>query len=121
MQDFRKLRVWNASVDLAEHVYGVTAGFPRSEQFGLISQMRAAAISVSSNIAEGTRRRGGSDTARFLQIAIGSVCEIDSQMRVAHRLGLAPDVSELLAEIDSLRRQLIKLKDSVERDSPLKG
>ncbi len=83
--------------------------------------MRAASISVSSNIAEGAGRRGGADTARFLQIAIGSVCEIDSQVRVAHRLGLAPDVSELLAEIDSLRRQLIRLNDSVQRGSPLNG
>jgi four helix bundle protein len=116
MQDFTKLRVWASSVELAEHVYRITSNFPRSERYGLSSQMRAAVVSVSSNIAEGAGRRGGADTARFLQIAIGSVCEVDSQARVAQRLGILPEGGGLLEEVNSLRRQLIRLKESVERD-----
>ncbi len=114
MQDFTKLKVWEASVQLAESVYQATAGFPPSERYGLSTQMRRAAVSVSSNIAEGVGRRGGSDTSRFLQIAIGSASEIESQVRVAHRLGILADQEGLLSDVISVRRQLIRLQARVD-------
>jgi four helix bundle protein len=114
VQDFTKLRVWEASVQLAENIYRATAGFPPSERLGLSSQMRRAAVSVSSNIAEGVSRRGGPDTSRFLQMAIGSASEIESQVRVAHRLGMLEDEERLLIDVISVRRQLIKLQERVD-------
>jgi four helix bundle protein len=70
-------------------------------------------ISVSSNIAEGAGRGQPRDTARFLQIAIGSASELESQLIVASRLGFLDDVDDLLDEVDKVRRQLIRLRDRV--------
>jgi four helix bundle protein len=113
MQDFRKLKVWDASVALAENIYRMTSDFPPAQRFGLRSQLRSAAVSISSNIAEGAGRRTNPDTAHFLQIAIGSSCEVESQVLVSNRLGLLPDPGELLDEIDHVRRQLIRLVQSL--------
>ena len=111
MQDFRKLRVWHESVEIAVEIYHATNALPASERFGLRSQLRSAAISVSSNIAEGCGRPGRGDFARFLGIAIGSVCEIESQLLVSQKLGLLERqlVDRLLARIDGLKRRLISL------------
>jgi four helix bundle protein len=117
VQDFTRLRVWEASVHLAERIYEVTDTFPSSERFGMVMQMRRAAVSVSSNIAEGVGRRGGPDTSRFLQIAIGSASEIESQVRVAHRLGMLDNEEGLLGDVISVRRQLIRLQEKVEAGS----
>jgi four helix bundle protein len=113
VQDFKKLRVWHASVDLAEVVYRATEGLPAAERYGLVAQMRSAVISISSNIAEGSGRRGGADTARFLQIAIGSASELECQVLVANRLGLIIESEPIAAGAESLRRQLIRLLDRV--------
>ena len=77
MQDFRKLMVWQKSHALTLRVYAVTATFPRAELFGLTSQMRRAAISIPSNIAEGTCRSGNREFARYLHVAIGSASELE--------------------------------------------
>lgn len=114
VQDFKKLNVWTSSVDLSELIYRATASFPSAERFGLVSQMRASSVSISSNIAEGAGRRGGADTARFVQIAIGSVCELESQVLVAERLGLFQPSEALLDQVDKVRRQLIRLMASIE-------
>jgi four helix bundle protein len=111
VQDFKKLRVWQDSVDLAVSIYAVTAAIPQSERFGLIAQMRSAALSVSSNIAEGSGRHGPKDMARFLQIAIGSTSELESQLVVAARLGFVDSADEVMDEVDKVRRQLIRLKN----------
>ena len=85
--DYRDLVVWQRAMDLVESVYLATAGFPRDEQFGLTSQMRRAAVSVPSNIAEGQGRRASdADFVRFLQIALGSLCELETQLELAVRL-----------------------------------
>lgn len=91
MQDYRKLRVWQLASDLAVAVYEVTSSFPPPEVRGLASQMRRAAISVSSNIAEGTGRSSNRDLARFLDMATASAHELESQIVVAARLGMIAD------------------------------
>lgn len=115
VQDFKKLRVWHESIDLAARVYTATARLPAAERYGLTAQMRSAAVSVSSNIAEGTGRSSGPDMARFLQIAIGSASELESQIVVATHLKLLGDVDPLLDQVDKVRRQIIRLKANVER------
>jgi four helix bundle protein len=87
MFNFEKLEVWKKAVDFADFVYVTTRAFPDSERFGLTSQMRRAAVSISSNIAEGTSRHSKDDYARFLEIATGSVFEVVSQSYLAQRQG----------------------------------
>ena len=77
MQDFRDLKVWEKSHQFVLSVYGATSSFPREEMYGLTSQLRRAAVSVPTNIAEGCGRGTDADFARFLQIAMGSACEAD--------------------------------------------
>ena len=76
MGDFRKLDAWQVAHQLTLDLYGVTRKFPREEQFGLVSQVRSAAVSVGSNIAEGTGRNNNGDFARSLSIASGSASEL---------------------------------------------
>src|SRR3954462_13616131 len=85
MFNFEKLEVWQKSIDFADRVYTYTKAFPRDERFGLTNQMRRAAVSVSSNIAEGCSRNSANDYARFVEIATGSVFEVVSQGFVARR------------------------------------
>src|ERR1041385_3826303 len=79
MFNFEKLDVWQKAIDFADLVYNYTRAFPADERFGLTNQMRRAAVSISSNIAEGTSRMSQADFARFVEIATGSVFEVVSQ------------------------------------------
>lgn len=87
--DFRGLRVWEASMVLVEAVYGVAGGFPSDERYGLGSQLKRAAVSVPSCIAEGNARGSTKDYLRFLSMAKGSLAEVQTQLMLATRLGLA--------------------------------
>lgn len=88
MFNFERLEVWQKAIDFADLVYRVTRSFPDDERFGLANQMRRAAVSVSSNIAEGSTRFSKADYARFLEIATGSLFEVVSQSFVSRRNGL---------------------------------
>jgi len=83
MFNFEKLEVWQKAILLADKVYGITRAFPDEERFGLTNQMRRAAVSISSNIAEGSSRISRPDFARFIEIATGSLFEVVSQTRTA--------------------------------------
>ena len=83
----KKLDVWKESVALATEVYKLTELFPKAEIYGLVSQMRRAAVSVSSNIAEGAARHSNKEFAQFLNIAGGSLSELDTQIEIATNLG----------------------------------
>ncbi|CAN5572543.1 hypothetical protein BH20VER1_BH20VER1_22850 [soil metagenome] len=87
MFNIEKLETWQKAIAFADLVYAQTRGFPADERFGLTNQMRRAAVSVSSNIAEGCSRGSKTDFARFLEIAVGSVFEVVSQSYVARRQG----------------------------------
>jgi four helix bundle protein len=93
---YRDLKVWQKSIDLTEHIYRVTASFPSSELYGLTSQMRRAAVSIASNIAEGWGRRSRQDYSRFILIARGSNDEFATQLVIAERLGFG-NVKQLAA------------------------
>ena len=106
---YRDLAAWTASYALTLHVYRVTAGFPRSEQYGLTSQMRRAASSVPSNIAEGWGRGTSTgDFVRFLTIARASLHELSTQVELARDLGYHDDDS-LLKSVDRCGRILAGL------------
>jgi four helix bundle protein len=88
-KSFRDLKVWNLAIDMTTLVYAVTANFPKSEMYGLSSQMRRAAVSVASNVAEGSARGTRKDFKQFVSIARGSNCELQTQLLIAARLGFA--------------------------------
>ena len=88
IHSFRDLNVWQDGVALAEAVYRETAGFPRTEDYGMTSQLRRASVSVASNIAEGWGRNSRKDYLRFLHVARGSLFEVATQVEIARRVGL---------------------------------
>ena len=85
MSDYRELTVWQKSVELVVCIYRYTREFPKEEIYGLTSQMRRSAVSIPSNIAEGSRRRGN-DLRHFLVIAYGSASELETQLEISQRL-----------------------------------
>ncbi len=111
MQDFRKLRVWHLADQFTLEVYKTTRDFPSDERFGLTGQLRSAALSIQSNIAEGFGRGSKADTARFLQMSIGSTAEVTSHLHVARNLDyLSGEAYKRLdAAVDVIRRMLIRL------------
>src|SRR5215831_20920415 len=86
VKTYQELIVWQRSMDLVEAVYKVSRDFPREELYALASQLRRAAVSTASNIAEGQGRRTTSDFLRHLSIAYGSLLEAETQMLIARRL-----------------------------------
>ena len=86
-QRFKDLIAWQKAMDLIEEIYRLTADFPARETYGLSSQLRRAAISVASNIAEGQARYAQKEFRHFLRTAIGSLAEIETQVLIANRLG----------------------------------
>ena len=91
MFSFERLDVWQKSIDFADLIYKMTRAFPDDERFGLTSQMRRAAVSISSNIAEGSSRFSKADFARFVEIATGSVFEVVSQSFISKRESFLTD------------------------------
>ena len=115
MFNFEKLDTWQHAIDFAESVYSITRSFPAEERFGLTNQMRRAALSVSSNIAEGSSRSSRTDFARFVEIAAGSVLEVVSQAFIAKRQNLlsAQAFLELYAHAERQSRMLSGLRHSL--------
>jgi four helix bundle protein len=113
---FEKFEVWQQSVGFADKVYACTRGFPRDEQFGLTSQMRRAAVSVSSNIAEGSSRLSDKEFARFVEIAYGSLMEVISQMFVATRQSLIdqPQCDQIYSDAEHIARKLSALRNTLD-------
>ena len=115
MFNFEKLDVWQKAIDFADLVYQVTRAFADDERFGLTSQMRRAAVSVSSNIAEGSARFSRPDFARFLEIASGSLLEVVSQSFVARRNGFLSesDFQQIYRAAEEQGRMLSGLRNSL--------
>jgi four helix bundle protein len=115
MQDFRQLKVWEKAHRLTVEAYQLTASFPRSEVFGLQSQMRRAAVSVASNIAEGSGRSGRAQFAQFLGQALGSASELEYQYLLAQELGLIEAASSSIASghVVEVKRMLTALASQV--------
>nr|WP_299337697.1 four helix bundle protein [Allomuricauda sp.] len=111
MVNYRNYKVWQRSHDLVLEIYRVTENYPESEQFGLVSQMRRASISVPTNIAEGCGRETQKELVRFLYISSGSAHELDYLVLISQELGfLATSKSEiLLKEIDEIKKMLAAL------------
>jgi carbamoyl-phosphate synthase large subunit len=118
---YKDLLIWQKGICLAKLVYKLTARFPVDERFGLTSQMRRAAVSVPSNIAEGQARHGTKEFLRFLSHAEGSLAELETQLLLSTQLEFAndADVAPALREVDELQKMVIALKRKLAVYSPL--
>lgn len=121
MNKFKDLKVWQKSVDVAVKVYEATNDFPDSGKFGLTSQIRRSAISISSNIAEGAGRNSSKEFKQFLSYAYGSTCELETQLIISKELTLLPmqvfqNLNNLIIEI---QKMLYALKDSLKVNTQL--
>lgn len=117
IESFRDLGAWKHAIRLTRLVYRVSNAFPADERFGLTSQIRRAAISIPSNIAEGWGRGTTTDYARFLRMARGSLYEVETQCVIAHELGMIDQqaMDEFTGSVGETGRVLAGLIRSIER------
>jgi four helix bundle protein len=110
-----KLEVWKRSLKFVTKIYKITAQFPADEKFGLVSQMRRAAVSIPSNIAEGAARNSRKEFINFLHIAQGSSAELETQILISSNLDfVTPDQADpLLQELEEISRMIIGLQKSL--------
>jgi four helix bundle protein len=116
VSSYRDLKVWQGAMELATAIYAVTESFPGTERYGLAQQMRRAAVSVPSNIAEGYGRRTAKQRYNFLENALGSVFELETQVELSQRLGFHHD-DRLAEQIRTIGRGLTALMRYVEDEA----
>ncbi len=114
----RDLDVWRKSIDLVTLIYKYTADYPKDEMYGLTSQIRRCAVSIPSNIAEGSARTTKKDFSHFLAIALGSVAELETQLIISKNLNYLPEtvLNELMPELISIRRMTLGLRKSINKE-----
>jgi four helix bundle protein len=114
-RNYRELIVWQDGIKLAKAIYKLTEKFPRQEVYALADQVRRAAVSVPSNIAEGQARKSPGDFRRFLHIALGSLAEVDTQLVLAQEFGYITkdDIDFMDEQIQGLRKKLYALMNSL--------
>lgn len=106
IRNHKDLDVWKKSIDLVEYIYSVTKKFPKEEMYGLTSQLRRSAISITSNISEGAARNSNREFVHFLYIALGSASELESQLIISERLKYLANLSDLLERLDAIKNML---------------
>jgi len=111
IKTFRDLDIWNKGILLVEKIYELTESFPSQEKFGLCSQIRRAAVSVPSNVAEGFRRRHKKEFQQFLNISMGSLAEIETQLVISSKLNYISEVEaeDMYEIIDHICRMIVNL------------
>jgi four helix bundle protein len=115
LMNHKDLDVWKRAMDLVEQVYVLTSSFPSSEIYGLTNQLRRAAVSVPSNIAEGASRTGDKELLYFLNVAIGSIAEIETQLLIGVRLKYIDLQNEIFDLITEVRKLLLGFRNYVKR------
>jgi len=117
MHNFRELKIWQKSRDFVKEVYTITAKFPDQEKYVLVSQINRSVISISANIAEGSGRKGSKDFQRFLDIAIGSALELESQLIIANDLGYLNNesLSSLTFKIQEIQKMIRGFRYHIEK------
>jgi len=115
IKDYRDLEVWKLSKELAKDIYEITSLWPQDERYGLTQQLRRSAVSVMSNIAEGSGRRSTQEFIRFINIASGSLCEAESQLLLAKDLGYisSDSLNIIIAKADRISKMLYSLQKSL--------
>lgn len=108
MHNFRKLDIWSKSMDLVTEIYQLTNTFPSNERFGLISQMQRSAVSIPTNIAEGSAKSSNKDFARFLEMSIGSSLELETELTIALNLKYIDSMV-----FESIQNKIIELQKMI--------
>jgi four helix bundle protein len=116
-RSYRDLEVWKKAMEVAREVYKATAKFPTEERFGLANQIRRAAVSVPSNLAEGHARASAADFSRFISISMGSIAELETQLLLSTDLGYLAndDCDRLLGNLDLTGKMLRGLSKAIMR------
>ncbi len=114
-RSYRDLQAWKAAIGLVKEIYKVTGKFPATEIYGLTSQIRRAAVSVPSNIAEGQGRNSSKEFRQFLSIALGSLAELETQLIIAHEIDYlkSEELKLLLGNLDDVRKMAKALHNSL--------
>jgi len=115
--DHKDLDVWKKGMDLVEKVYAMSRAFPDTERFGLTSQIRRAAVSIPSNIAEGAARKSDKELLQFLSIAIGSLAELETQYLIAIRLDFVKEDGAIINLITNEKKLLLGYRNYIKKKS----
>jgi four helix bundle protein len=120
IRNFKDLRMWQQGIQVVKQVYLVTRSFPAEERFGLVQQMRKAAVSIPSNIAEGFNRRHLAEKLQFLGIAAGSSAELETQIIIAREIGCldVKTTSELVQQVEILARMITSAAEKIRGPVP---
>jgi four helix bundle protein len=115
MHQFKELEIWKRSRLFCSQIYTITSKFPNDEKFGLTNQLRRAAISIPSNIAEGSSRNSNKDFARFLEIAIGSAYEIETQLLIAFDLDFIKsyELEKSVVELNEIIKMISRFRSNL--------
>ncbi len=109
------LEVYKLAMDFVVDIYQLTKSFPNDEQFGLVSQMRRCVVSIPSNIAEGCARVSDKESSRFVNIAIGSVAELETQIIISQKLGYVDDIEQLIVKIKRINALVVGLRKFLDK------
>ena len=116
---YTKLGVWKDAISLVTNIYKLTENFPKSEIYGLASQIRRAAVSIPSNIAEGSARKSNKEYSQFLSISLGSIAELDTQLIIAKNLAYLEEAGciDYSLQLASLRNRILGLKRVIDSNT----
>ncbi len=108
MRNFREYDIWKHAIEIAKEIYLLTEKFPNTEKYGLISQIQRAAVSIGSNIAEGASRVSEKEFSHFLQIALGSAFEVETQLIIAQEIAYIKleDTEAMIVKVHTLQKQI---------------
>ncbi len=105
---YKKLDCWNLAIELVENIYNITSAFPVKEKFNLVSQINRSAVSIPSNIAEGSARQSDKEMIQFLYVALGSIAELETQLIISQKLGYTVQ-KDIYDKIINVRKLIIGL------------
>jgi len=114
MRDFRKFDIWNLGIEIAKDIYSITSKFPKSELYGITSQLNRAGVSIPSNIAEGASRTSEKDFKRFLEIALGSCYEVETQLIIAFEQDyISEEYLKIISKIQTEEKRITSLINKI--------
>jgi four helix bundle protein len=115
MHNFKELKIWQHSMELAKMVYKSTAQFPANEKYGLTSQINRSVVSIPSNIAEGAGRNSAKEFSQFLSIALGSAFELETQLYLAETFGFidSSELTKLISHLDQIQKMINSFKKTL--------
>ncbi|RTL59863.1 MAG: four helix bundle protein [Sphingobacteriales bacterium] len=115
MLNFKNLKIWQKGFNIAVNAYKLTATFPKEEKFAITSQVTRSAVSIPSNIAEGSSRSGNKDYKRFLEISLGSSFELETQLLIADAVNFGDSDlrQEILKEVDEEQKMIISYMNKI--------